>query len=284
MKEWKSRVGVEPPLQFFADVIAYLNRAFPGASLDRAMLKQLRPYLVTQWRLGQNAPKAAAATCSCDGTSIVPSPASQVDLPKRAALPPKGATPGSLFGLEDLREAGMLPKARVQAEIAARQVEHYQTEMRRLAASLDSARAQGKESKKTARMLAAAQREVAKYADKAANLNRRVNELVMSAAYSLPERVTRGRSLTVDRPIRRTKGGPGRQSPAVLPPTPIPPESGPDKKTARRPGAKKEASCTTCTGAKKGPETIPSEDQALLENLVREFAQAGVDELQGKGS
>ena len=109
MSEWKSRVDIEPPAQFFADALAYLSLAFPGARLDREMVRELRPYLVHQWRLGQNGAKAAAATCSCDGVKIVPSPASQIEIPKRSALAPKGAQRTDVFGVEDLRTPLVLP-------------------------------------------------------------------------------------------------------------------------------------------------------------------------------
>lgn len=283
MKEWKSRIGVDPPAQFFAEVIAYLNRAYPGATLDRPMLKQLRPYLVGQWRIGQNAPKAAAATCACDGASIVPSPGSQVDLPRRAALAPKGASRADIFGIEDLREAGMLPKARVQAEIAARQVEHYRAEMKRLDSRLAEERAAGKEKKSTMRLLAAAQREVAKHADVAASLNQHVNALVMSAAYVLPGRVTEQRKLPPREPSRRARQQVS-ESRTVRAAKSSAPKAKAETKTAPERTKRATPACTTCKDPQKGPETLPSEDQALLENLVREFAQAGIDELEGNGS
>lgn len=283
MKEWKSRMGVDPPAQFFADVIAYLNRAYPGAALDRAMLKQLRPYLIGQWRIGQNAPKAAAATCACDGTNIVPSPGSQIDLPRRAALAPKGASSADIFGLEDLREAGMLPKARVQAEIAARQVEHYQAEMQRLNARLAAEKVDGKEKKSTMRLLSAAQREVVKFAEKAASLNQRVKTLLNSAAYILPERVTEARKLPPREPRRRAAEQVSESRPEGAPSSAARTAKPETKRADERPKSTKRA-CTTCKDPQNGPETLPSEDQALLENLVREFAQAGVDELEGTGS
>lgn len=283
MKEWKSRIGVDPPAQFFAEVIAYLNRAYPAATLDRAMLKQLRPYLVGQWRIGQNASKAAAATCACDGASIVPSPGSQVDLPRRAALAPKGASRADIFGIEDLREAGMLPKARVQAEIAVRQVEHYRAEMQRLDSRLAEERAAGNEKKSTMRLLSAAQRELAKHAEVAASLNQHVNALVMSAAYVLPGRVTDQRKLLPREPSRRAKKQISESRPVRAAKSSAP-KSKEETKTAPERPKRAAPACTTCKGPQKGPETLPSEDQALLEDLVREFAQAGIDELEGNGS
>ena len=264
-------------------MIAYLNRAYPGAALDRPMLKQLRPYLVGQWRIGQNAPKAAAATCACDGVSIVPSPGSQVDLPRRAALAPKGASRADIFGIEDLREAGMLPKARVQAEIAARQVEHYRAEMQRLDSRLAEERAAGKEKKSTMRLLSAAQREVAKHAEIAASLNQHVNALVMSAAYVLPGRVTEQRKLATREPSRRAREQVSEPRTVRAAKSSVPKAKAETKTAPERPKRATPA-CTTCKDPQKGPETLPSEDQALLENLVREFAQAGIDELEGNGS
>src|SRR5262245_29110515 len=115
---WKSREDKEPPPQYFADVVAYLHRAYPGALLSRVRMEELKPFLLAEWRSGQTAHDAAKATCACDGREIVPSPATGVLLPKRAVRPPLGATRGSVYGLEELREPSRLAKLRVGVAMA----------------------------------------------------------------------------------------------------------------------------------------------------------------------
>lgn len=117
---WKSREGKLPPTQFFADVLGQLLGAYPEATLDREVMLGLRDFMINEWRNGQNGRDAAAATCSCDGHQVVPSPAASVFLAKHAVLPPaqaKRGTPDSPpepFGEEDLREPASLTRLRVR--------------------------------------------------------------------------------------------------------------------------------------------------------------------------
>ena len=288
MKEWKSRIGVDPPVQFFADVIAYLSKAFPEATLDRQTLARLRPYLIQQWRIGQNAAKAAAATCSCDGRNLIPSPASQIDLPRRAALPPKNASRGDSFGIEDLREISPLRKARMQAEIAQRQLEHYQAEAAKLLDQRFASTLAGQNDRNTARMLAAAERQVAKFSDSAAELRARVDRLVQTAAFSIPEPILASAKAKSD-DTETTGGRPGRgrrKSSNPAPAKDAAAKAEPTRKTAavRTRTIKAKGKCTTCDKPESRPEPIPSEDQAALASLVAEFAQAEVDDLQNRGA
>ena len=121
---WKSRIDKEPPAQFWADVLAYLYRSYPGALLPRERMEELKPFFVNEWRNGQTAHDAAKATCSCDGREIVPSPATQVLLAKGAVRPPKGAVRGRVFGIDELREPSRLAKVRVSLALAQRKAEH----------------------------------------------------------------------------------------------------------------------------------------------------------------
>jgi hypothetical protein len=154
---WKSRADKNPPPTYFAEVVAYLNRAFPLATLDRATMAKLEPYLTAEWRNGQSAAGAAKATCSCDGTTITMSPAtvdpagsSRKPLPKRAVLPPKGAKRATVraYGIEELREPAGLTQARLRAEIARHQVDFYAEQIASHEAQLaelgEQSRAQGK--------------------------------------------------------------------------------------------------------------------------------------------
>ena len=113
---WKSRADKLPPAQFFADLIAHLRNLYPGASLDEKLARAMRDIWVAEWRAGQSAQDTAKATCSCDGTTIVPSAGAGRDLGKRLARPPKGVKRGDFVAPEDLREATPLAAARREAE------------------------------------------------------------------------------------------------------------------------------------------------------------------------
>lgn len=268
MKEWKSRIGVDPPVQFFAEVIAYLNKAFPGARLNRETVRLLRPYLVSQWRLGQNAAKAAAATCSCDGLTIVPSPASQVDLPRRAALAPSGAKREDVFGLEDLREPGALPRIRVQAEIAQRQYEHYKNELDALQAQ--AAEGAGKASKKVASLVERTNRDMLKWAAKANELRAQVDTLAASAPWTQRE----GARAVEGRPRRA-----GTRKPAARAKAPV--ETAAAVESPIQPVPKKKP-CRDCAPKPAAPPENAMNPDAMLDELVREFAESAAHDIEGK--
>lgn len=268
MKEWTSRIGIDPPVQFFAEVIAYLNKAFPEARLNRETVRQLRPYLVSQWRLGQNAAKAAAATCSCDGSRIVPSPASQIELPRRAALAPKGAKREDVFGLEDLREPGALPRIRVQAEIAQRQFEHYKTELDALQAQA-APEGTGKTSKKISGLVERANREMRKWATKATELRGQVDSLAASAPWTQSEEVRATAPRT-----RRTASR--KRAARVHTPVEAPDAAAPPIETAKKKPCK---DCAPKPAA--APESAMPSD-GTLDDLVREFAESAAQDLEGE--
>ena len=113
---WKSRADKLPPAQFFADLIAHLRNLYPGAILDEKMARAMRDIWVAEWRAGQSAQDTAKATCSCDGTTIVPSAGAGRDLGKRLARPPKGAKRGDFVAPDELREVTPLAAARREAE------------------------------------------------------------------------------------------------------------------------------------------------------------------------
>lgn len=128
-----SRQNQDPPPDFFRDVIVALKLLFPQANVDRSLMMELAPYLAEQWQAGRDARGAVQATCSCDGSKIFLSPATQMKtLPKaaRIALPPLGAKPGDVFGAEDLRDPGPLLRLKVaiavkkaKAEVRAKMAE-----------------------------------------------------------------------------------------------------------------------------------------------------------------
>ena len=124
---WKSRADKLPPAQFFADLIAHLRNLYPGASLDEKLARAMRDIWVAEWRAGQSAQDTAKATCSCDGTTIVPSAGAGRDLGKRLARPPKGAKRGEVVAPDDLREVTPLAAARREAERYAQAFDRVRT-------------------------------------------------------------------------------------------------------------------------------------------------------------
>lgn len=136
---WKSRIDKLPPAQFFADLVAHLEAAFPGARMDRQTLEQLYPFFVEEWRSGQSAHDTAKATCACDGKNIVPSMATNIVIPRRSVRPPAGAQRGQLVTPEELRDPAPLHSARVALEVAKRDVEHLEAEQARLISDLNHA-------------------------------------------------------------------------------------------------------------------------------------------------
>ena len=95
---WKSREDKMPPPSFFSMMVAYLQRAYPGAQISRELMLTLRPFLIEAWRNGRTAEAAAQTTCSCDGRQIVPSPVVAVHIAKGSVRSPKGAQRGEVFG------------------------------------------------------------------------------------------------------------------------------------------------------------------------------------------
>lgn len=267
MREWKSRVGVEPPTEFFSEALAYLANAFPRAMLDRETVRSLRPFLVKQWRIGQNGGKAAAATCACDGTRIVPSPGSQVTLPSRALKPPLKAMRGDVFGVDDLREIGSLRNAKLAAEVADRQVEYYKSEVTRLEVMI----AEGSKQPGLTRMLAQARKRSVSAAQDAAKARATAARLTTIVSAALPAAVI----------------GEAGSAPATQQNTPAGEVAAEKKPRGKRPKApkttsRKQARCEECA-APQIPEPIPSEDQATLAGLVADFAQAQIDDLKARG-
>jgi hypothetical protein len=100
---WKSREDKMPPPSFFSMMVAYLQRAYPGAQISRELMLTLRPFLIEAWRNGRTAEAAAQTTCSCDGRQIIPSPVVAVHIAKGSVRPPKGAQRGEVFGADALR-------------------------------------------------------------------------------------------------------------------------------------------------------------------------------------
>lgn len=109
---WAKRDGVAPPPDFWADFLANVDALFPGASLDERVLKDLYGLVVDEWRDGRQVNVIVRQLCACDGTTVEPSEGAKRRLQKKRGLAkaPEDAERGEIFGIDELREAGILGK------------------------------------------------------------------------------------------------------------------------------------------------------------------------------
>jgi hypothetical protein len=187
---WKSREDKMPPPSFFSMMVAYLQRAYPGAQISRELMLTLRPFLIEAWRNGRTAEAAAQTTCSCDGRQIIPSPVVAVHIAKGSVRPPKGAQRGEVFGADALRPPPRIERLQRQLDRVSReeQKRHAQVsrwEQRAKSARTDSTRqgAQREQAAATAKradLLAEAQRMEAELQ----RLHRELNSPSMQQAQS----------------------------------------------------------------------------------------------------
>ncbi len=115
-----SREGKYPPSEDLAKLIRHWNATWPAARISGDEMKQLYPYILQKWREGWTLAQIAQTACSCnDGRNISPSPAALRAIPaRRLSLPPVGAEPGQVFGLEDIRDGGSVTRLKLQADVA----------------------------------------------------------------------------------------------------------------------------------------------------------------------
>jgi hypothetical protein len=260
---WKSREDKAPPPQFFADVIGYLHHAFPGAALTREALEALAPHLVQEWRNGQSARNAAKATCSCDGRVITVSPAAQVQLGKRSVLPPVGASRGTLFGIESLRERREIAALRVKAAVEARHLEYHERRVAELQAEHSRLLSEGKQAKaaKLAETLGVAAAAVNRHHAQRAQLLQEADQLARARGLWIPP-AAQGSAIT--QATQKRVSTPNTAAPASK------------KRVAKATSEKTEPrkkKCTQCT------EKPPLE--ADLSALVDEFVDAAMKD-EGK--
>lgn len=217
---WKSREDKLPPPSYFSMVVAYLQRAYPGAHISHEMMMTLRPFFIEAWRNGRTAEGAAQTTCSCNGRQVVPSPVTAVHLAKGIVRPPKGAQRGEVFGADALRQPPRIERLQRQLQRVARdeqkqQAEQARWEQRGQRARSDASRTgaerkqQGAEAKR-ATLLAQAQR----------------IEQELQRVRSELGRVTAGRNAAVVQPLppdppREAVSAP--QVPSLPPHGPVPP-------------------------------------------------------------
>ena len=161
----ESRKDKDPPASYFAQVVARLEKAFPGAALSQATLETLKPFLVRAWRNGFNARQAAAAHCACEGTEIVPSPGTLVELQKGEVYPPPKAQRGEIYPPEALRSTRDVQRQQRELQVELEAAVRFHTK---------ALAAEKKTEGRTGRRLEAALEAVRK-------LKRRRNELAKSA-------------------------------------------------------------------------------------------------------
>lgn len=128
---WKSREDKLPPPSYFSMVVAYLQRAYPGAHISHEMMMTLRPFFIDAWRNGRTAEGAAQTTCSCNGRQVIPSPVTAVHLAKGIVRPPKGAQRGEVFGADELRPPPRIERLQRQLQRLARDEQKQQAEQAR---------------------------------------------------------------------------------------------------------------------------------------------------------
>lgn len=132
----RDRANREIDPQWFAKAVDLADRAFPGL-VDTATIRSLLPHLRSVWRRGGSAREAIALLCS-DGRNVAPSPGQS--LLERRVRPPKGATPGAVFGPGDL----LLPKAADRARRAAEKADKKAQDADEKRAMLEAQRFDGR--------------------------------------------------------------------------------------------------------------------------------------------
>ena len=140
---WKSRENAYPKPDFLARLLAHLRLAYPAAELTEDVLRELWPFILSEWRHGKDERGVATSTCSCDGVRIVPSPGVQVALANRRIVrAPKGAEPNQVFGLAALRASSRVERLRLAMQIAQRKLQFKDEALHTLEAQLPRARSE----------------------------------------------------------------------------------------------------------------------------------------------
>lgn len=104
---WKTREGMNPPPNFWADFLANVNVVFPSAVLSRDELDKIYKLVVEQWRDGVQLQLIVRQLCSCDdGATVKASPAAvqQLGRHRGVARAPIGAERGEVFTAAQLRD------------------------------------------------------------------------------------------------------------------------------------------------------------------------------------
>lgn len=242
---WKSREDKLPPASFFANLIPYLQRAYPGATLTREVMQTLRPFFIEAWREGKTVQGAAQSTCSCDGKKIIPSPAVGLLLAKGLVRPPKGAQRGEVFGAEELREPAPVERLQKRLMRVSREQEKTQAVGDKWGQRAQGARKETTRDEAERRRAGAASRydELRSEAQRIeAELTRLRGEL---------SRTPRERVAEVQRrmPALRAETPPPPPPPPEPPPSPPPADAPPKKQRGPKGKAKKDAATTDADAA-----------------------------------
>jgi len=252
---WKSRENEAPPPQFFADVIGYLRRAFPKATLTREAVAQLTPYLMAEWQNGQSARNAAKATCACDGQRITVSPAATVQMPRRAVLPPPDAKRGTTFGIDELRERREVGKLRAQAAVEERHAEYQEARRAQLEQERSALTSDGKTKKaeRVERQAQAAEAARKTHGANATRLRQEANTLARERGFWIPPAAETRAS---EEAVKKKIGAPRTpRTEAVM-------KEVPRQKAAPKASGKKK--CDVCTE----PRPAPADLSALVDEFV----------------
>lgn len=285
---WKSREHKLPPPSFFSMMVAYLQRAYPGARVSRELMLTLRPFLIEAWRSGRSAEAAAQTTCSCDGRHIVPSPVVAVHIAKGSVRPPRGVQRGEVFGAEALRPPAQVERLQRQLDHVSlkerkRQTEANRWEQRAQRARTESGRHEAERkqaavTEKRANLLAEAKRIEAELQRLGQELNRAASQrpertTVASAAAPATEMSRPPAALTETAPPPQAMPRPAK--PAASQATPN--ESSPrNRKTRGRPrGAAAPAKPAPAANTAVEPEgaAMLSAIQGLLPSLASQLAE-----------
>lgn len=95
-----------------------VNTIYPQATLDEPTKAELYQLVWEEWQNGVQNHQIVKQICSCEKSQVVPSEAARQRLTRHRgiALPPIGAVPGEVFGLESLRDS--TPISRLMAKLA----------------------------------------------------------------------------------------------------------------------------------------------------------------------
>lgn len=271
---WKSRETKEPPASFFAEVAAYLDHAYPAATVSRMTMARLRPFLVEEWRDGKNGRGAAQATCACDGMTIVPSPATALRIERGEFRPPVGAQRGEVFGADELRDSAKITALRQELAMAKVRARRSKAAVDAADLRLNRARAESTRSAATVKR-AVALREHAKYLTEINTKEKELRQLLLAReSRILDEESARMRVQQIyreaveadERAAEQKKAGRGSRKPAAPADPTAPPK--------RRPGRPKKTDTTgPQASAKATPPRSEKDVEASLNAMARDLGE-----------